>query len=434
MRSALITLSALLLSAAILVAGNGLQNTLLAVRANLEGFSLLEIGLLLSLYYVGFIVGCQRVPHLVHRVGHVRSFTALASIASAVALAHVLLVDAIWWLALRAVTGFCIAGLQMVIESWINERATNANRGRVLAVYRIVDFGALTVGQLMITLADPAGFALFALTSILISLCLVPVALTTAVLPQPIPSPKLDLRGLYATAPLAAAASFAVGAANSSVWAVGPIYVQRLGFGLEAVAGFLSAMILGGAIAQWPLGALSDHVDRRRMITAQAAGCALLGAVLANLGAPPGWLLVAAGALFGVAAMPLFGLAAAHANDQARPGEYVRISGGLLLIYGIGAVIGPLAAPLWMDALRAPALFAWTATVHVALAMFGVWRMRVGRPVDVEHQSPYVPVPRSTPVVFELDPRAHQGEADDAAAPVAPDGDARTSGGDAAPG
>ena len=169
MRSALITLSALLLSATILVAGNGLQNTLLAVRGNLEGFSLLQIGLLLSVYYVGFILGCQLVPRWVKRVGHVRCFTALASIASASALTHALWVDAVAWLLLRGVTGFCLAGLTMIIESWINERATNQNRGRVLAVYRIVDFGALTVGQFLLTLADPQGFVLFALTSILIA-------------------------------------------------------------------------------------------------------------------------------------------------------------------------------------------------------------------------------------------------------------------------
>lgn len=421
MRSALITLSALLLSATILVAGNGLQNTLLAVRGNLEGFSLLQIGLLLSVYYVGFILGCQLVPRWVKRVGHVRCFTALASIASASALTHALWVDAVAWLLLRGVTGFCLAGLTMIIESWINERATNQNRGRVLAVYRIVDFGALTVGQFLLTLADPQGFVLFALTSILISLCLVPVALSTAVVPQPIQAAKLDLRQLFHTAPLAAAASFAVGAANSAVWAVGPVYVQRLGHGLDTVAVFMSAMIVGGAVSQWPLGLLSDRIDRRRMITVQALVCGVTGALLAALTSSPPWLLMAGGAAFGCAAMPLFGLAAAHANDQAAPGEYVQVSGGLLLLYGVGAVIGPLLAPLFMAVLGPTALFAYTGLVHVGLAGFGAWRVRHGRPVIVEEQGAYVPVPRSTPVVFQLDPRSEPEQAPAAAGtPVAP--------------
>ncbi len=415
MRSALVTLSALLLSAMILIAGNGLQNTLISVRANLEGFSLFQVGLLLSVYYLGFIVGCQRVPHLVQRVGHVRCFTALASVASAAALGHVLRVDSMWWLLLRGVTGFCIAGLTMIIESWINERATNANRGRVLAVYRVADFSALTVGQFLITLADPLGFTLFAVTSILISLCLVPVALTTAVLPQPIQAARLDLRKLFATAPLAGAASFTVGAANSAVWAVGPVYVQRLGHGMDTVAGFMGGLIVGGALAQWPLGMLSDHVDRRRMITVMALCCAVTGAILANLGQAPAWALICGGAGFGAVAMPLFGLAAAHANDQAAPGEYVTVSGSLLLVYGVGAVTGPLLAPGFMNLFGPAALFAYTGLVHLGLAAFGGWRLRHGRPVVVEEQSAYVPVPRSTPVVFELDPRAHPDERSDSA-------------------
>ncbi|MEL6363666.1 MAG: MFS transporter [Pseudomonadota bacterium] len=210
------SLAALILAAAILICGNGLQNTLLAVRANLEGFPFWQIGLLTSAYFVGFIAGCQQTPAIVRSAGHIRAFTALASIASASALAHAIAVDSVVWVGLRVITGFSLAGVQMIIESWINEKTPNEARGKVLASYRIVDLGATMAGQGLLAVASPEGFILFAIISILISLSLVPVALTKSSAPQPIAEAKLDLKKLTAVSPLAAFGSFAVGAANGA--------------------------------------------------------------------------------------------------------------------------------------------------------------------------------------------------------------------------
>ncbi len=405
------TLSALLLAAFILIAGNGLQATLLSVRGNIEGFPLSLIGLLMSAYFFGFILGCRYAPHLVKRAGHIRAFTALASVASASALAHAMAVEAGVWIGLRAVTGFCLAGLYMILESWINETATNETRGSILAVYRITDLTAVTVGQLLLASADPAHFTLFAVVSILISLALVPVALTTAAAPQPISNAALDLRKILRISPLAAAGCFAVGAANGAFWAVGPVFVQRLGYEISLVAAFMSAVVIAGAASQWPLGFASDRVDRRYVIIAVAAACAASGVALGLAGGQAAALLLTGGVAFGFFAMPLFGLAIAHANDRAEPDEYVSLNAGLLLLYGAGAVAGPVIAPLIMQGAGAGALFFYTSGVYSLLALFGLYRLTQREGVSEDHREDFVSVPRTSPGVFEMNPHLEPDEA-----------------------
>lgn len=405
MRQALLTIAALLVAAAILLAGNGLQNTLLSVRGNLEGFSLLAIGLLLSSFFVGFIAGCQLTPVFVKNVGHIRTFTALASVASAAALGHALLVDPLWWMVLRAVTGLCIAGLNMIIESWINERAPSNKRGRVLAVYRMVDFSALLIGQMLLTLADPLGFTLFAVVSILISLALVPVALSTAVAPQPIKGARLDIRKLWMISPVAAAGTLSCGAANGAFWALGPVYVQQAGYEIGVIATFMSTVILGGALGQWPLGVLSDLVDRRQVIACISVGTIAGSCGLALFGSDSLWFLLLAGIVFGAMSMPVFAISAALAHDRAQPGEYVETSGGLLLLYGVGAMIGPLVGAQVMEIAGASSLFLYAGCVYALYAIFIASEIRRRPPAPFEDMAPYVPVPRTTPTVFELAPQ-----------------------------
>ncbi len=406
MRNALLTIAALLLAAFILLVGNGLQGTLLSVRGNTAGFALPVIGLLMSAYFVGFVTGCRNVPKLIARVGHIRTFTALASVASATALAHALFVDPPFWVVLRVISGFCFAGLYMIIESWINERATNENRGRILSVYRVVDLSATTIGQILLMAGDPAGFVLFALISILISLSLVPVALTTSVAPAPVNIVRLDLPKMYRVSPLAATGALGVGVANGAFWAVGPVFVQRIGYDVSAVATFMSVAIAGGALSQWPLGSLSDKLDRRWVIIGAAALCAASGLYLSVFADKSFAALLVGAALFGFFAMPIFGLSAAHANDHAEPNEFVAISGGLFLLYGAGSIVGPILGPTLMQFLGASALFQYTAAVHAGLTLFGLYRMtqRTG-PVHAEKPD-YVSVPRTSPNVFELDPRS----------------------------
>lgn len=417
MRSAFTAIAALLLAGFFLVAGNGLQTTLIAIRGNLEGFPLWLIGGFVSAYFVGFIAGSRLTPVFVKRVGHIRTFTALASVASATALAHSLLVDSVFWLALRVITGFCLVGLQMIIESWINERATNQNRGQVLGVYRIIDLAANTVGQVMITLADPAGYVLFALISILISIALVPVALTTTAAPQPIATAQLNVPKLLRVSPLGAVGALSVGTANGAFWALGAVYVQRIGYDLTAVATFMSTVIIAGALAQWPMGLMSDRMDRRRVIILAAAGAACSAALIAILGSQSYLSLLIFGGAFGLFAMPIFGLSAAHANDFADADSFVEVAGGLFLLYGVGSIVGPLTVTVIMSLTTAAMFFVFIGCVYAALAGFGVFRMAQRAPVPAQDRPDYVPVPRTTPAVFELDPRAVGDDEQGAAAP-----------------
>ncbi|MEM9751355.1 MAG: MFS transporter, partial [Pseudomonadota bacterium] len=306
-----------------------------------------------------------------------------------------------------------LAGLQMVLESWINERATNENRGRLLSLYRIVDLSAATLGNMLLATANPAGFALLALTSILISLSLVPVALTTSTAPQPVRSAKLDVGRLWRVSPLSAAGALAIGAANGSFWSMGPVFVQRLGYDTGTVATFMSAVIVGGGIAQWPLGLLSDKIDRRRVILIVSACCAVAGAALAASAGGGRAALIAIAPAFGFFAMPLFGLCMAHGIDHAEHDDYVTVTAGLLLLYGIGSIVGPPIAPLLMQASGPATLFAFTSAIHVAFVLFGLYRLTRRAPVPLDEQAAYVPVPRTSPAVFELDPRKDQKAAEE---------------------
>ena len=406
MRQAIVTIAALLLASWILTAGNGLQISLLPLRGNLEGFSLGQISLMLSVYFFGYILGCRITPVFVRNVGHVRSFTALASIASATALMHALVLEPAAWIVLRGLTGLCLAGLAMIIESWINEKATNQNRGRVLGVYRLIDFSATIAGQLLLTFADPLGFTLFALCSILMSLALVPVALTTSPVPRPIPTAHFSLGKVMRVSPLAAIGVLAVGLANSTFWGLGPVFVQSLGYGLPVIALFMSVVVAGGAAAQWPLGWLSDLHDRRKVIIAVAALAAISGATLASIADHSQLALIGAAGAFGFFAMPLWGLCAAHANDHCQADEYVETSAGRLMLFGIGAVIGPLIALPILNRYGVSTMFYFTAAIHTLLFGFGLYRLPRRAAVPDALKEHYVDVPRTTPAVFELDPRS----------------------------
>ena len=404
----------LFLAAAILLGANALQTTLLAVRGAAEGFPPEVIGLLLSGYYAGLIAGCRLAPTAVRDVGHIRAFTAFASIASAAALAHALLVAPAFWIALRVVTGFCFAGLAMVMESWLNERATNQNRGQVLSVYRVVDFASVTLLQASIGLFDPRSVTLFALLSIGLSLALVPVALSRTEAPAPPASARLDVGRLWRTSPVAVVGSGLVGLAAAAYWGMVPVFTVAKGLDGGAAGLLLGAIVVGGALAQWPVGWLSDHLDRRLVLAASAGGAALT-AVLVPVAAGVGTgALLLAGALFGLFALPCFGLAVAHANDHAGPGEALSVSGGLLMVYAAVAITGPVLAASLMRAFGPDALFGWIAGIYTALAAFAL--LRTLQRAAPERDEPYVPVPRTTPAVFALDPRAEppeevQGEA-----------------------
>ncbi|GJL94181.1 MAG: MFS transporter [Hyphococcus sp.] len=405
MRRMLISLAALLISAGILLAGGGLQGTLVSIRANMEGFSLFTIGVLSSGYYAGFIAGCLATPGMVARAGHIRAFAALSAMAAAAALTYALSVEITLWVSLRILTGFCFAGLYMIIESWINEKSSNENRGQVLSVYRIVDLTAMTIGQFLLTAADPKSFVLFSLVAVLICVSIVPVAMTKAIAPEPLAQAKLNLPKLLRVSPFAVAGALAVGLSNGAFWAIGPVYVIELGFGTGMVATFMSVAIIVGALAQWPIGYLSDLIDRRKVLIITALAACASGLFLSSVDASTTWMVLAGGGLYGAFAMSIFGLSAAHANDHAESNEFVIVTAGLLLIYGMGSVVGPILAPLAMNVAGAQSLFLYTAVIHSTLFGFGVIRLFVRRSLPADQQEDYVLMPKTTPGAIELDPR-----------------------------
>jgi MFS family permease len=386
LRQSIAPVAALLLSVAILLMGSGLQGTLLPVRANLDAFTDIDIGILGSFYYVGFTAGCLAGPYLISRVGHIRTYLALVSVASAVALVHAMVVTpSIWWV-LRAVTGFCFSVLYIIIESWLNERADNSNRGTIFSVYTIINLTVITVGQLMLNLADPRAFPLFAMISILISLASVPVAMTRAQSPEPVPLVQLDLRSLMRLSPVGFIGCFAHGLSSGAFWSLGPVFAIQGRLDTLSVSLFMSATVLGGAFGQYPLGRLSDRIDRRIVIVAICLSAAAAGLGMTFLNDRSLWQLCAYGFCFGIFAFPLYAVSVAHANDLAKPSAFVETSSGLMLVFGIGCALGPVMAATIEALTTVKALFLFTAAVHVLLALFTLRRITYRAPVAPEEK------------------------------------------------
>ncbi len=426
MRKALAPVAALLVSVAILLTGHGLQTTLLPVRAGMENFSTLAIGTLGSAYFLGFAAGCLFGPFLVRRVGHIRTFTAMAAIASAAPLVHTLVLMPAPWSVMRFITGYCFAVLYIVIESWLNERSTNETRGLVLSVYVIINLTVLTLGQMMITLYEPSGFQLFALASIIVSLAAVPIAMTVAPAPKPVESVKVRPLRIYAISPVGFAGSLGVGFANGAWWSLAPLFAERSGFDVNGIALFMSATVLGGAIGQWPLGRLSDRMDRRKVLVGASLVAAATGVAMYLLSSQAGNGLPALGAVWGMTAFPLYAIAVAHTNDHAKPDEFVEVSSGLLLVYAAGAVIGPVLASALMSQFGNTGLYATTAAIHLILAGFAMWRMSRRAPTPVEQHLPFAESLQATQTastVFDTEIQAdHEAELEER--PPGPAGDA----------
>jgi MFS family permease len=405
----LYSIAALLLSTAFLLAGNGLISTLTPLRANLEGFSHLEIGAISSFYYMGFVAGCLMGPRVLARVGHIRAFSVAAALIAAAVLLQSLLIAPAAWFAIRAGFGFCAANVFMAIESWLNDRATNQTRGRILSAYVIVTLSFLTLGQWLLLLASPAGFKLFTIGAIAYICCLVPVGLTRLPQPAPQPVPPLRVRRLVSMAPVGVGGVVTVGLANGAFWALAPVYAQLLGFRTSGIAAFMSTFIIGGALIQFPLAKFSDRSDRRWLIALACGSAALFGVALALLGqhgikAPA--LLFPTAFAFGAAMLPLYSLSIAHANDRMLRSEFVEASATMLLINALASVVGPILGAAITSRFGMPALFFYTAAVHVTMTVFTVLRTTSAAPAPGERHEHYVPLPQlASPTALELDPR-----------------------------
>ena len=407
MRTILLPLAALLTGTALLLLGNGLLNTLVPIRAGIEQFDGFWIGLIGAAYFAGFIGGCFLCPALVSQVGHIRAFAAFAGLAAATPLLHILWIEPALWIVWRALTGACFAGLYMVIESWLNDRATPETRGRIVSIYVMINMLALAGGAQLMNLDPPESFRLFAIIAILTGLALIPVALTRSDSPPAPVEAKPRLRRLLTLSPVGFVGCIAVGLANGTFWTMGPVYAGGLGFSVSEIAAFMSITVIGGAVSQWPIGWLSDRSrDRRHIIIAVGFGAALCGVLLTFGDLFPSAAVFLAGYLFGTMIFPLYGLCVAHANDYAETTEFVDVSAGLLLAYGIGATLGPIVASAMAQILEASSMFLFTSLIHGGFSAYAIYRLRRRAPALREDRDAYVPVTRTSATVFALDPRS----------------------------
>jgi MFS family permease len=406
MASTLLPIAGLLLSSAFLLMAGGLHGLLLPVQGTIAGFTTVELGLIGTGWSVGFLAGCLLMPAVVRRVGHVRGYGVMASVAAITILLNLLIVSPEAWIALRALSGFCFAGAAMIVESWLNERATKENRGTIFSVYQMVVFGGSTAGQLLMVIEPPSPPFFFAIGAILYCLALLPTALSTAQHPQPLKTARLDIRRLYANSPVAVVGCFLIGLVNGAFGTLGAVYAQRIGLPVASIALLMAGAVLGGSLIQFPLGRLSDRTDRRKVLLAVCSGAILIALVIVILRPRTPEVVIGLVIVFGAMIYPQYALTVAHANDFAAPDEFVKIAGGLLLLLGFGTMFGPFFAAQAMERLIPEGLFAFTASVHVLLGLYTLFRMsRRTAPPAQAFQG--VPLPKNaTPESVILDPRA----------------------------
>ena len=397
----------LLATAGILIGGNGLQGTLIALRGSAEGFSPTIIGLIGAGYYLGFMVGCLRTPRLLQAIGHIRAFATMAALAAIAALTLVLVIDPVAWFLLRIVSGVCIASLFATVESWLNASVDNRSRARTLSIYRFVDLFSVTASQYLIALFGVAGFASFAVTAMLITLSLVPVSLADRSNPEKPADFSFSLRAVWHVSPLAVAGCITVGIANAAFRAIGPVYGEAIGLSVPEIASFMSAGIIGGVVLQYPLGMISDRIDRRFVLLIATGGATLAGIFLVAAARGDPYLNLIGIFLFGAFSMPLYSLSCAHANDHVRSGDFVQVAAGLLFFWSAGAVAGPLCAAILIQHFGASMLFTFTSIFHGGFFIFTLLRMRARAGVTPEGgKGRFAALLRTSPVFTRMATRA----------------------------
>jgi MFS family permease len=398
---------ALLLGMFLLMIGNGLQGTLLGLRGQVESFTTLEISVVMSAYFLGFLFASRLAPTLIRRVGHVRVFSALGSSISAILILYPILPEPWVWALARAAIGFCYCGVYITAESWLNAAASNENRGKALSLYMVVQMGGIITAQWLISLNDVSGFAIFIIPSILVSLSFAPALLSaTQTTPEFAATKPLKLRTLVEASPLACAGMFLLGSVFSAQFGMSAVYGTRAGMTEAQITWMVSLTYIAAMAAQYPIGWLSDRIDRRPLIlglSALGGGIALAAVLLPT----PLWFILTTAAVVGGTSNPLYALLIAYANDYLEREDMAAASAGLLFINGLGAIAGPLVVGWMMDAMGAQGFWVIIAGVMLALAAYAWWRMRAapGKPI-VGDKTTYAPIPAAaTPVAADVTER-----------------------------
>ncbi len=382
---------ALMLGILLLMVGNGLQGTLLGVRGAIEQIDPAWMGFIMSAYFIGFLGGSRITPILLQRVGHIRVFAALGSLVSAAFILYAAFVNPVFWFFMRLVVGFCFSGLYVVAESWINDQATNETRGQSLSLYILVQMFGVVAGQVLLNVADPSGYNLFILISVLVSISFAPILLSVSPTPVYDASRPMSLKELMLASPLGCVGVFLLGGVFSALFGMASVFATERGLSIKEISWFVTAIYVGGLLLQYPIGWLSDRMDRRTLIiivTAILTGVCLVGAAIGQSVS----ILIVISFIIGATANPLYPLLIAYTNDHLETDQMTSASGGLVFINGCGAMGGPVIVGYLINHIGPNGFFYFIATLASLICVYSLFRITRRESVAVEDTNPYIPI------------------------------------------
>jgi len=402
---------------AIIMLAFGLQGNLLGVRSVIEEFNLIAIGILMSSYMVGYFVGANIVPNLVSKVGHIRVFAAFASTASLSILIHAVFINPVVWSFARFLTGISMVSIFIVVESWLNDRANNKTRGKLLSTYMFITFFSIAFGTLLLNIADPTKYEPFILISLLLSIALIPILLTKRKAPQFKKINPIKIKELYKISPMGVFTSLCTGLIHSSIFSLTAVYAAKMNFNIFEISLLIFLIVVAGALFQWPLGYLSDKIDRRTVIIFSSIAASIFGFLaIFSVGSVPETMYLAIDwknnkiiffafvTIFAGFSLPIYAINIALTNDYISKDRFVAAGSGLQLVMGLGAMAGPITCTIFMNFFGANGFFIYLIFFHVIISLFGFYRMSV-RKVEENPANTFTPLPRNiTPLGIELDP------------------------------
>ena len=384
---------ALFIGMFMLMVGNGLQGTLLGLRGDQEGFSTFALSIVMSSYFVGFLFSSRYTPELIRRVGHVRVFAAMGSMISAVLICYPVLIEPWAWAIGRVMIGFCFCGVYITAESWLNDASSNETRGKALSLYMIVQMAGIVFAQWIVSRGDVSGYTLFIIPSVLVSLAFAPILLSARPMPAFAATKRMKIKDLIAASPLACFGMFMLGGVFAAQFGMSAVYGNRVGLSVGEISFFVSAIYVAALLLQYPIGWLSDRMDRRILIIwiALFGG---FGSLLAFIIPDNFAIIVLSGAIVGGTSNPLYALLLAYANDYLEKEDMAAASGGFLFVNGVGAIAGPLIVGRMMDVIGNRGYWLFTAVLMLIIGIYGLYRMTRRQRSDLEsdHQVPYAPV------------------------------------------